>query len=90
MIDSSLELQKFKNSLESLWGVQGWMGCLMCERAFFVGVVSMRTVARPFSVRKMVMLGIFLRSVMAWASSGVMLEGEAFGWERQLQLQHLI
>jgi hypothetical protein len=45
-------------------------------------VVSMMTVARPLSVGKMVILGIFRRSVMAWASSGVMLEGEVFGWVR--------
>jgi hypothetical protein len=44
--------------------------------------VSIMTVAHPLSAGKMVMLGIFLRSLMARASSGVMLEGEIFGWER--------
>ena len=44
--------------------------------------VSMMTVARPLSAGKMVMSGVFRRSVMALASSGVMLEVEALGWLR--------
>jgi hypothetical protein len=42
----------------------------------------MTTVAHPLSAGKMVMSGIFQRSVMVRASSGVMLEGDVLGWLR--------